>query len=559
MASEANIYLRNLKEGLFAKKLQACTEAFQQLAGLVDKPQQFGAEIGKVLKQLYDSYEADIFYSFTAWIEKHPAQDLADAAMEPVRDAFNMVRDWRKTLKDIHTESLSRLIRSQIRSRDVQAAAETTIRFIDEHTGSKTHVARQVGAILGSLNVDRARSEKLMEFLESKKKATGFRPEDYKAMRDSYAASQNNLSLSEVSQMELQWDRMHTDAVVQLMRLLPGRAASRQPSAEDVQKVHDAFHAVIAAYFSDPEHLGFAEVARLLSEFCPADPREIGPVEGIEDVAFLRMGSNDKLASVRSLRQLGKSDKLVAKVLEMAKRPMDGKAVERMVRLMGGLSSPKFAPFLIKVIENKKMDRLRNEAVDALGRVGGDQALSVLQDLLDEYCGTRIIDPPTQRKISGVIAALGRIARHPDTSDQQRNAIVLKSFRSLPESSGLQRLALQHFCTYNPAGLSPQAQQIAVHYIVNNLWSQETKSKLAKGNPNQRTELGFREMLVDILKNMGSSCLGILIPEAEKRVMQYSGAYWAMAEAFSDIGDVRALPMLERMLINTLRADDDDI
>jgi HEAT repeat protein len=562
MTDNAQNFLRNLVNSLREGKLHAATIAYQQLEALTANPTQYGPAIGKLLVQLHDDYQTGILDAFALWLENYPSRELADIALDAVKPKLNKMRQWRRILRDIRLESVSRRIRSEVRGRDVSAATRSALELIQmsSHGQNRSHAARQIGAILGSLNVDRVRSEQVMAALESHPKNTGFGPDDIAAMRESYAAAQNSQSMSEVSQMEMQWDRMHTDAVVELMRFLPGRIATGQPGPEDEKKLLDAFQEVLAAWFSDSENLNFADVARLFSEFCPADERVTGPVEGIEDVAFLRMGFADKTCSVRALRKLGEHDRLVSLVLELARQPMELKSVERLVRLMGGLSSPRFAPFLAQLLENKKLERIEAAIVDALGRVGDPGSLKLLQTKLVEYCGARLIDPPLERKLSAVVAGLGRIARHPRTTLDERNAIVRHAFTVIPhQNRALGKMALQHFLTFNPSSLAADIQKQAIHHIIANLWSMDTQSKLAKGNPNQRTELGFREMLVDIIVNLGKHNLGPLLVEAETRVMQYSGAYFAMAEALGRIGDARALPFLERMLMNTFRADESAI
>jgi len=62
---------------------------------------------------------------------------------------------------------------------------------------------------------------------------------------------------------------------------------------------------MVDAYFRDADVLDFNDVARILQEFSPADERATGPVEGVEDAAFLRMGAPDRVTAVRALRRLG--------------------------------------------------------------------------------------------------------------------------------------------------------------------------------------------------------------------------------------------------------------
>jgi len=108
----------------------------------------------------------------------------------------------------------------------VPAATQTAVKILKSATTepARVQLSKQVGAILGSLNNDRPRADQVLAALERHLKSLDLDASHYQAMQESYRQVQANLSLSELATNEMQWNRMHTEAVVTLMRSLPGRA-----------------------------------------------------------------------------------------------------------------------------------------------------------------------------------------------------------------------------------------------------------------------------------------------------------------------------------------------
>ncbi len=320
----------------------------------------------------------------------------------------------------------------------------------------------------------------------------------------------------------------------------------------------------MAACFLNSEHQEleesdacFVDLARILREFCPTDEHPTGAIEGIEAVAFLRLPPADKLISVRAIRRLGQNLRLAKTLLHAAERHRKrAREFEILLTLMGGLSNPVFTPCMAQVLEDESLKRLHDTVVESLGRIGDVRCLGAIQRLFASLCQARVIDPPTRTRLAGCLASLGRIARHPSTTEEQRNQIVGQVFKTLPSARPISRIAIQTQCTWNPGGLSADVRRLIVPRAMDILWTVDAHSKLARGNLAQKTELGSREQVATVLINMGTANLPLLIEEAEKRVIQYSGAYLALAEILTRIGDPHALPLLQKMLLITLKTDE---
>ena len=557
VAMEPNSSLHILDQALRSGRTEAAAAAFRDQIGLAINPTELGTEVGKLLQQLYDDFEIVPFQYFTEYLTHHPAQEVAAPALHRVEKILGSLAEWQRLFRELSGERLARDLRARVRERHIVGATDAACQILARGTtdSARSRLARQVGSILGTLDHDMERAEQVIKALGRNLRMANLDPKHYEEMLGEFTQAHNNLSRSEMSQRELQFNLVHIDAVVRLMRFLPGGSVS-QPGAEHELRFYSAMHLFISAWYADPSVCEFFDLARVLREFCPVDPKEAGPVEGVEDVAFLRMNSGDKIVSVRALRALGQKANLVETVLKAsAGAGRDVKANEIYLTLMGGLSNPRFFSQLWNAFKSKTYPRLNSVIIDSIGRIGDDKSLRALQDLFDDCARTRLIDPPLRRTMTAVLAAIGRVARSPKTSNEDRNDIILKVFKSLPEDKPLTRIALEHLCTYNPKGMVPKLQRMVVAMVVADLWTMDPTGRMTRGNENQRTELGFREEMADILINMGSEILPFVLEEIEKRAMQFSGAYMAVGEILAKIGDSRALPLLEKLVAATLVTD----
>lgn len=557
--------LAALTQALRQGKGRAATEAFKSLAQLETSPEEAGRMSGEALQSLWDQFFVEAVTGFAKWLESFPLEEATRPALAPVEQAIEWADQWRRTWLEVAGEREARILREHVRSDHLKEALALARQILSSARSPEALRAQAVrlGVILGSLDNDRPAAEKVMTRLKielGEKGQAGTMAAE--GIDEGCGQSRRNVTLTDMGQREMAWNRIHTDAVVELIRQLPDAATAGHPTDEQQERAWRRFHAACAGWFlaSAQGAAAFSDLARLLREFCPTDPRAAGPVEGVEDVAFLRLNGLARLTAVRTMRRLGKCRRLVDATLQAYERtPAGSRAQENIVRLMGGLSSSSFAQPLARRLDDRNCAHMVDDIIDALGRIGDAQSHEMLEERFKAETGARRIDPPRRRRIETILAALGRIARHPDTSTRDRNAIARTCFENLPDDRSLARAALSHFCSFDPAGLAPDVRRLALRNIVDSLWSLDTESKLAPGNPAQRSELGFREELVEIVRNMGQAALDPLLEEAHRRVMQYSGAYWAMAEVLADIGDQSALPLLRMMLTNTLQTDENAI
>ncbi|HNY26346.1 MAG TPA: hypothetical protein PKH31_03090 [Candidatus Sumerlaeota bacterium] len=558
--------LEIVDQALRAGKVQAATLAFHELAGQTSDPERFAQDLAHVLNHLFDDFVLHPLKQFLIWLRNHPAREMVEAALEPLEHALEGIAEWQKLLQQVAGERVAREIRTQVRARDLNLATSLAMRFLSDIRDETQREGRirQLGIILGSMVQDRPRSETVVAQLGKQFRSIGYTAEHLDQLQETLATTHSRMSLTEMGEQERQWTLLYNEAVVTLVRRLPGPGGPASPQPADEQRFFDALRSVVAACFLNAEHQEqeesdacFIDLARILREFCPADERPTGTIEGIEAAAFLRLPPADKLISVRTIRRLGQNLRFCKTLLHTTERHRNrAREFEILLTLMGGLSNSVFAPCMAQVLEDESHKRIHDTIIDALGRIGDMRSLGALQKLFVSLCQARLIDPPTRNRLADCMASMGRIARHPGTSEEQRNQIVGGVFKALPSDRPTSRIAIQTLCSWNPGGLSTDVRRLIIPRAIDILWTVDAHSKLAKGNLAQKTELGSREQIATVLINMGTANLPLLIEEAEKRLIQYSGAYLALAEILTKIGDSRSLPLLQKMLLITLKTDD---
>lgn len=520
-------------------------------------PEEGGKHLGRLLKERLDQfYVAEVYRLANAFSDQF-SEALIQRALAFPKAHWQRIKNWRGLLKELHGESQARQVRGLVRHRKLDEAAGLCVNLLkNAEAGSRIPLARQIGAILGSMIADRARAEKTLENVEKQINRLSLGTETAEALQGTFAETQKNVSLSQLEQQEQQWNRMHTEVVVQLIRKLPGAGATGPPSQEEEDRFYLELHAFFCAFFLDAKHLRFADAARVVQEFCPLDPRAVGPVEGVEDVAFLRISENGRIASVRALRRLGEKERLAKALADFSGKSDGGLQKKFLIRLMGGLANGHFRPILEKMLHSGDSKELWGELVDALGRVGDAKSCQLLQKHFQALAKKKPLDPPVVRNLSVVLAALGRIARHPKTPAESRNAIVRFVLEHLPQNSEIKRLALGHLFRVDPEEMELELRLAGARMATHLLWMPDPKTQLDRGNPNQRTELGFREELTDILIALGNPVLPAVLETAETHLMQYCGAFWAVGETLTQIGDPSMTSLVEKMVTVALKTDE---
>ncbi|MFW6303220.1 MAG: HEAT repeat domain-containing protein, partial [Candidatus Sumerlaeota bacterium] len=482
--------LSHIADALEANRVQAATQQFNEMVEQSTDLLLLGSEIAEIMNALYDELLVEGMAGFIPWLRQFPVDEATDPVLRELNEPWELATDWQNDLRDLANERLARQIRKLVRDRDVSGATQLAIRFLlrGKPRGSqKQHRVRQLATILGTMGHDRTRAMKVADNICKQRNAGGLDSDDGSLLIDEMGKAQASLSLSEMGEYERQWNQMHTQCVVKLIRRLPGPGAENaRPSPEDENRFYDSLHALLAAYYidcgqdleSEASRERLQDVVRILKEFCPTDEREIGPVEGVEDVAFLRLGPGDRLVSVRSLRRLGEKERVVDTVLQSIHHRQKGRRSENLLYLMGGLANERFFPFLAAALRDKDHAPMHASIVDSLGRIGTEDALDVLSERFTRLTEKKVLESAQQRKVADCILALGRIARSPRTGSHVRDTIVSRVLDRLPDDRVLQRTAVQSLCSWNPGGLNDENKDKILKIAVDSLWSLDRASNL---------------------------------------------------------------------------------
>jgi hypothetical protein len=88
---------------------------------------------------------------------------------------------------------------------------------------------RQLGIILGSMVQDRPRSEAVVAQLGKQCRSIGYSAEHLDQLQETLATTHSRMSLTEMGEQERQWTLIYNEAVVTLVRRLPGPGGPASP------------------------------------------------------------------------------------------------------------------------------------------------------------------------------------------------------------------------------------------------------------------------------------------------------------------------------------------
>jgi len=114
MANEEQAHLlQALETALRQGKTAAASEGFREIAGLAMDPVGAGKAIGQILEKLLDDFHVATVWAFAGWMSRQAADDVAQAAIGPIKKHLDEIQQWRRVLREIQGERLARDLRAR--------------------------------------------------------------------------------------------------------------------------------------------------------------------------------------------------------------------------------------------------------------------------------------------------------------------------------------------------------------------------------------------------------------------------------------------------------------
>lgn len=468
--------------------------------------------------------------------------DMTATIVKETEPAFERIRHWRTELEPVTRERLAREARAAVTLADVRQAARQVDALI--RRGGEAHrdkLSRYAVEALGRLARDYEKSRQAFAAVFDPKR--GAAPSfDWEELLLEVRGRPGG----GYEESDREWTQALGAAAVSVRELLPGRRELGEPTEEQLAKFQNEAAALLNGGLISGDDNDFIDALQILRDYCPTDPSTIPSLAGVEPRIFLDLSNKARLTTVRALAKLGESELLCAQILRLAKSPEGNARMPLLAAIMGGLRNEAFGPWLAEEFKKTSVPRDQERLIEAMSRIGSPAAIDLILGELAK-CAKKIIEPLEVRRARALLTNLGRVVRAKGVTSEQRNRLITRAVQLVGDKDlALSIHAASQLFVNRVDELDPQLREWAAKILIQGLFGRDQGDNLKSTN---ESPLGFREPIVAALARMGKDMLPTILSAAEPYAARYSGAVSAFAELMGRIGDPRALPLLERMVL----------
>ncbi len=558
-----NLYVR-LKQTLEDGDVEGSIDQVNQLLTLSTESLDVTADnIGKTALALYREFVVTPVHRFYHNIAFHIEGSVAQRIQALLKPNIELMEEWLRKIGAVYRERLARELREHVRRRETDNAIQTIVELLrlpGSREKEQQTVPIHIGNILGTLENDQPEVDHIVGRLRAEHKQHAIDPALVSRIDQAKTERLQTIYRSRMETREVEWNRVLISTVVELKKYLPLPNAIGAPTADEIDKFEKVVRAILCTPFYENQFQHFADATLVLVEFCSKELSLAGALSGVEQRMYLTMGPKAQMVIHRVFQAIGQNPVLCQKFLRFAKGDHHRDYQKYAIELMGAFRASKFVKFLIGALRDKRYQAAREEVLESLGRIGGPEVIDVLLAELDRVMRARVIDPPRLREASRIVTALGDISKSKRLDEKKRNALIKQVIGLLPaDEQRLKLLASFSFFRHQTEHIHTKSLAWAVKTLTECLWLADEQPNFARGNDRQRTILGYRQQIVDTLIAIGRPGLQTFLQAVGKHHLRYGGAYLAIAEVLEKIGDERAIPIIEKLLCNSLMADDEEI
>jgi len=520
-------------------------------------PRELAEELGLLAVDLYNSFHVEPVEKFYRDLKHHLPAEASPVLDSHLEKPISLTHDWKKNLEDLFTERMAREIRDAVRNKEYDEAVERckTLLSRKQTPEGVMNSATLVGNILGTLENEQKESDKVIRMIQ------GDYPRDI--IQIIKRSKQERLALIYKTQMEhrsLEWTRNLATMAAGMKDFLPGVRTLGEPKEEDLERFDLLLRSIIRCYFRPPHAGQWHDIAVLLSELCPQEESFTRKAAGLEDRLYQSLTPTQKKLVIQALSRLGENTALVSSLVRFAGTVHGMRSHTYVLDLLGGLKAEGATHYLIGCLENRKLREVHPRVIAALGSLSDAEAREALLDVLRGKLQIRTITPQRRREITQILMSLAKISRNQKIGVEERNTLIREVIEILDDNdSRLNLTCAEQFFLVRLEEINPAFRSWATERLVEGLWFKDPTPSFADAPQSGGGVLGHREKLVQLLIKLGSDFLPRILETAERHMVTYSGAYIAMAEVLGEIGDERALSLLEKLLTASLMMEESSL
>ncbi|MCC6548373.1 hypothetical protein IT570_14535 [Candidatus Sumerlaeota bacterium] len=547
-----------IDQALRRGKPEEAIAASQRLLAAANNSREATIEVARVVAAVYRDLIAPPVHAYAEGIAKAIPGDGGATISKALGRLIRMTEDWDKRLWEVHTERLARELREWIRMRQIDPACANVARLMAlAPAEQRVKRAQYIGATLGTVLNNQREAGELIQKLIRNPAQFYCDPASISAIEQARQQRVNQMVGVNLDTLERGFITSLTQVIVDIKNALPEPNKMDEPDEAALRDTGDVFRSILRVPLWREDAELFMDATNLFLEFVPKQQTTTAKVANVEARAYGALGYTAKKTVIMVFQDIGRNHFFTSIYKQWAKEFQGTDAIKPIVEFMGALRSPEFADFLQALRGDKKSEAPSAQVATALGSIAGAESSASLMNDLRTILARKRIETADIRDAENLITALGNIVKSPRTDIDERHRIQEFLRQHVPED--LTRVAIttvmQAF-TYRPEEQHAQSRHWATRILARGLWSPDETTAHHKGGERQASELGFRAEMVDALVKLSGKEPHILTRAIEPMVMRYGASYMAAAELFEKINDLDFLPLLDRMLMNTLMHDE---
>ena len=516
-----------------------------------------GILIGEALLKVYDDFcVVPVHYIYTNLSEVLES-DVKGSFDYVIKRHINATIDWVKKLKSLSKERYGRVIREYIRARrDTEALHIILKMFSPANEQANQTTANFLGTVFGSMINDLATVDTIIKQLKSYVGKNGITREIIDTIIASKDSKVKALYKTGLDTAEVEFTQEITRLAVELANYLPPKRTVSKLTDEEYEKFRVPVMAIFRIIFAEKSEEFLYDAIELLKEFTPKEHSATSKLAHIEQRLYNMLALGQRRVVMKVMEEVGNNHKIAKLMLSFAEKHKYEPIGESIIQVLGMMRNPEFVPFLVSALNDKKLEAAYNYIIMALGTIADLSSARTLLNELQKVFKKKYVEP--EKRVTGVkiLNALGRIfLLNPKMDYAMRNDIIKKVLNISPDDTEVNIAIGTNTLAFNPKEIEPDLMQEGVNRLTKSLWSQNPRATWASILDESDKPINFRQATIDAMLKIKDAASNQLQVALENNLGRPCGAYIAIADVIGEIKSESFIPILEKMLIETLSVD----